>query len=350
MDLRPYLDDLEARIDVETEESLLADWRRFCAGKWDKEVFSPKRKRVARPSIPWPKVSVNQALEDLDAMVVQQYGHASQKTICGETGRVMAARGNYGVPILAMPFGPELFVMTEEHDSLPNCHPLGAERTRAWLDQGMPSLEHPYLQKVWAAGERFKEIARQYPKIGKYVWIYHPDFQGPMDVLELLWGSEIFVAFVDEPETVHRLLTLITDFYIAALKRWFVIVPPMDASVSCHWGMIQPGQVMIRDDSAMNLPPAYFEEFIKPYDERILKEFGGGVIHACGRVDHWSTFLAGMKDLRGFNMSQPHLNDMAKVLADTVDKGLLMLDMKPEAVRGFQAAGRKLHGRMLAYL
>jgi hypothetical protein len=347
MDLRPYLDDLESRINPETEEALLAQWRRFLTGKWEQDVFAPKRRSAAK-GIEWPKVPVNRTLDDLDAMVIQQYGGCSN-VINGEAGRVMAVRANYGVPILAMPFGCELFVMPEHMQSLPNCHPIGAERVKAWLDKGLPSVDHPYLQRVWAAGERYMQIKRQYPKIGKYVWIYHPDFQGPMDVLELIWGSDIFLAFVDEPETIHRLLTLITDFYIAAMKRWLSIVPQADPAISCHWGMLQPGQVMIRDDSAMNLPPAYFQEFIQPYDQRILNEFGGGVIHACGRVDHWSTFLAEMKGLRAFNMSQPHLNDMEKVLSDTVDKNVAILDLNPQAVRTLQSAGRKLHGRLLMF-
>ena len=349
MDLRPYLDDLEKRIDVEVEEDLLAQWRRFCAGKWPEDVFTPRRKRTAIKGIEWPKVSVNQALHDLDAMVIQQYSSCAE-TICGEAGRIMAVRANYGVVILAMPFGPELFVMDETMQALPNCHPIGGDKVKAWLDKGMPSLEHPYLQKVWAAGERFMQIKRQYPKIGKYLWIYHPDFQGPIDVLEVIWGSDFFLALVDEPETIHRLLTLITDFYIAAMKRWQSIVPQADPEISCHWGMLQPGQVMIRDDSAMNLPPDFFAEYIKPYDQRILQELGGGAIHACGRVDHWTGFLAEMKGLKALNMSQPHLNDMDKVLTDTVDRGVAIIDLNPGTVRDYLKAGRKMHGRILSYL
>jgi hypothetical protein len=190
------------------------------------------------------------------------------------------------------------------------------------------------------------DIKRRYPKIGKYMFVYHPDFQGPMDLLELLWGSEIFTAFVDEPQVVHRLLAQITDFYAAALHRWQSIVPNFDPALSCHWGHLQPGQIMLRDDSAMNLSPDYFQEFIRPYDQILLEAFGGGAMHACGRVDHYTPYLASMRGLKAFNMSQPHLNNLENVLRDTIDQNVLLLDLEPQAARAAQARGRKFHGRV----
>ena len=36
--------------------------------------------------------------------------------------------------------------------------------------------------------------------------VEQPDLQGPMDNLELLWGSELFYALYDLPDEIHALL------------------------------------------------------------------------------------------------------------------------------------------------
>lgn len=349
MSVEAYLEDLEAQINPEIEEDLLAQWRRFCRGQCPDDIFVPKRKAASPRKLQWPKFSANAALDDYDKMLLQQLDTCSW-TIHSAGGNMLGVRSNYGVPILAMPFGCELFMMEESTNTLPNCHPLGTEKFHEVIERGMPSIDHPYLQKVWEMGRRYMEIRRKYPKIAKYIFVYHPDFQGPMDVMELAWGSDMFLGFVDEPGFVHRALTVITDFYIAALRRWQSIVPNSDAEVSCHWNLMQPGQIMIRDDSAMNLPPDYFQEFIRPYDQRLLDTFGGGCIHACGRVDHYSPAFRDMPGLKAFNMSQPHLNNMEQVYHDTVDQGILLVGFPSgtakEARARTETGGRRFCGRM----
>ena len=96
-----------------------------------------------------------------------------------------------------------------------------------------------------------------------------------MDICEVLWGSSMFVALVEAPDLVTQLLELITDTYAKYMHTWTKVVP-FAGETSVHWAMMQTGNIMIRDDSAMNLSPRMFKKFIAPYDGRLLKEFGGG--------------------------------------------------------------------------
>ncbi len=348
MKTEDFLEDLESQIDPVIEDELLAQWQGFCLGGFRGDFFSPNRAATSPRKLEWPAVSVNTAMDDPDKMLIQQLGGCST-SLCAGNGLLLGVRSNFGVATLAMPFGTEIFVMDEATNELPTCRPLGTQKIHELAESGFcPSTDHPYLQKVYAMGRVFADVKAQYPKIGKYLLVYHPDFQGPMDLLELIWGSEIFTAFVDEPEFVHRMLRLITDFYIEAMLKWQTIMPLWDEDVSCHWSMMQPGQIMLRDDSAMNLSPAFFEDFILPYDQELLERFGGGCIHACGRVDHFSPLLPAIRGLTGFNLSQPHLNDMEKVLQNTIDKGLLLLGLPLGAAERIRSSGRQLHGRVHA--
>ena len=98
-----------------------------------------------------------------------------------------------------------------------------------------------------------------------------------------------------------------------------------------HWNNLwHKGSIVLRNDSAMNLSPELYEEFAAPYDGRLLKRYGGGIVHFCGRGDHYIEALSNINGLTGINMSQPHLNDMEKIYRCTVDKGLKILNFKAE--------------------
>ena len=62
-----------------------------------------------------------------------------------------------------------------------------------------------------------------------------------------------------------------------------------------------------------------------PYDAKLLERYGGGVIHFCGKGDHYIELLSRLPMVYGINMSQPECNDMEKIYRNTVDKGIKIL-------------------------
>jgi hypothetical protein len=349
--LTRYLDDLEARIDPQVEEQLLQAWRVFAAGDFTGEVFSPARPRACPPKVAWPKVTVNAALGDYDSMALQQYLGCSQVLEHGG-GELLNVRCNYGTSILPSLFGVELFIMDADLDTLPTSRPLNdPQAVKRLVAAGLPDLQGGYGRQVFEMAGRFLAIGRKYPNIGRYVHIYHPDLQGPMDICEVIWGSSIFYALHDQPGLVKALLELVTETYRAFMHAWMACVPSQpdglrEESFQAHWGFLHRGNLMLRDDSAMNLSPAMFREFIRPYDQRLLDEFGGGAIHFCGRGDHFVAEMSEMAGVYAINLSQPELNDMNTVFAYTVDRGINLLGLAREAAAAALAEGRHLHGRV----
>ncbi len=339
-----FLEDLEQHLDPAIENDLLDQWHRFWEGRSPDPLFVPQRTETAETSLQWPGTTVNDALEDTDQMVLQQYG-ACLNTLRKGGGAVLNVRANYGVGILPTLFGTELFLMDGEANCLPNVWPLGEDRLLAALDNGIPELDAGFGAQVFETGARFMQIAQQYPAIGEFVHIYHPDLQGPMDVCELLWGSDIFLALFDKTDLVKQCLELVTETYLAFMARWNTIVPPRP-DYSAHWGLLLKGSVVIRDDSAMNLSPDMFDEFIAPFNQRLLNELGGGMDHFCGRGDHFISRLADLEGLAAVNMSQPEYNDMETIFANTVDRGIRLLGLARSAGEQALAAGRDLGGRV----
>jgi hypothetical protein len=169
--------------------------------------------------------------------------------------------------------------------------------------------------------------------------------QGPMDICEVVWGSTIFYAALDEPALVKDLLELAVATYTTFMREWEKIVP-FRPEGNAHWGLYHRGKIMLRDDSAMNFSKRMFEEFVGPYDQRLLDEFGGGAIHFCGKGDHFIPAMAQLRGLYAINLSQPHLNDMEKVYRHTVDKGIKLLGLTREAAEAALARGRDLSGQV----
>jgi hypothetical protein len=101
---------------------------------------------------------------------------------------------------------------------------------------------------------------------------------------------------------------------------------------------------MLRDDSAMNFSPEHFDEFIKPWDQRLLDSCGGGAVHFCGRGDHYIESLCSLRNLHAVQLSQPELNDMERVYRATVDRGIRLLDLRRETAEAAIREGRDLRG------
>lgn len=345
--LKRCLEDLERRIVPQEEEELLQKWINFTEGKFDGDIFSPSRSKPSPPKVEWPKVSINAALEDYDMMALQQYGYCSDILASG-SGAMLGVRCNYGTSIIPLLFGVELFVMDEKMDTLPTSMPFNdIDAIKRIVDNGVPDIYQGYGIKVMEMAQRYLEIEEKYPKIGKYIQVYHPDFQGPMDICEVVWGSTMFYSLYDNTELVKALLEVVTETYIKFMNAWIELVPFREGG-NTHWSIFHKGNIMLRDDSAMNLSSDMFNEFIRPYDQRLLNEFGGGAIHFCGKGEHYISNLSEMEKLYAINMSQPEYNDMETIYANTVDEGIQIVGLNREAAEKAVARGRDLHGNVHA--
>ena len=343
---KKYLDELENRLDEDVEIALHQQWLDFCDGKFQGDIFSPRRLKVNFPTIDWPKIRVNDALGDYDLMALQQFSACSDELARG-MGALLNVRCNYGTSIIPALFGVDLFIMEPELDTLPTSWPIkgGTDAIKYLLDQGIPDLKRGWGARVLEMGAYFKEMMAPYPKIGRFVHLYHPDFQGPMDIVEVVWGSHLFYDLIDHPDLVKDFLNLVTETYIAFMRAW-VKIQPFAGEYSVHWGLMHRGHLMLRDDSAMNLSPAMFMEFIEPYDRRLLAEFGGGAIHFCGKGDHFIHRFPEIPGVYAVNLSQPEYNRMETIFINTVDQNISILGLARPAAEHALNKGLSLRGKV----
>ena len=131
--------------------------------------------------------------------------------------------------------------MDEELDTLPTSRPLhDVDAIERIIDAGVPDVHQGYGGRVLEMGKRYQAIAQEYPRIGKYVHVYHPDLQGPMDICEIIWGSTMFYSLYDRPDLVKALLEVVTETYITFMRAWTEIVPFREGG-NVHWGLFHKG-------------------------------------------------------------------------------------------------------------
>lgn len=339
------LEDIEKRIDPETENDYFMQWKDFLENRFKGDVFTPVRKKTSKAGVPYRNININDAIGDYELMLVSQMEGVSRAL--ERPSGTLDVRSNYGTGIMTSVLGAKIFVMPYEQNTLPTTYPAGSvDEIKKIIDKGVPSPLEGWGKNVFEMGEIFKEVFEKYPKISEYVSVYHPDAQGPLDICELLWGSDIFYSMYDEPELIHGMLRLSTDLYIKFMEKWFELFPNK-RDINSHWGsFMYKGYIVLRDDSAMNISSDFYEEFALPYDAELLDHFGGGAIHFCGRGDHYIEVMSGIKGLTGINMSQPHLNDMEKIYQNTVDKNIKLLGFNRKAAEKNVTRSGVFHGNM----
>ena len=327
-ELERYVEDIESRLDEEQEERVLADWLTWAHHENAEGPFRAAPRRPMPSKLTWPHVNINDAIAD-DTLSVYRELEALNRALASGSPFILRVRGNYGVGNVATSFGCPLFVMPRETDTLPNVKALGEEKTLALIGQPLPDLEAGNFAAVMRFAKNFGAIRAKYPKIRRFVRVEQPDLQGPLDNLELIMGSSpLFYAMYDDPDSVHALLDMIAKAMERFMNNWLATFPG-NASLASYFYHVEEGMLCIRDDSAMNLSPEMYAEFAAPYDGYLLEKFGG-IVHFCGRGDHYVDRLTALKGLKAVNMSQPHLNDMEKMFAYTIDRGLHLGITAPE--------------------
>ena len=166
----------------------------------------------------------------------------------------------------------------------------------------MEALEQPDVEKDGLCPHVLKFL--RYFKEHSDIPIGITDCQGPLTTaLQLLGYDKLFYWMYDYPEKIHKLMELVTDTLIKWIKKQKEVVGmPMD----CCWGnqgvYVPEGiGVWLSDDDAVLMPPALYDEFVAPYNDMLMKAFGGGIVHFCGTANHLIDSFNKMKYLRGIN-------------------------------------------------
>lgn len=217
-------------------------------------------------------------------------------------------RANFGCVLIASLFGAHV---EQVEENPPWVHPFETpEEFWEVIGRGVPDFSNGWIPRVKERYSFYREILAGRPELAAIVKLTLPDLQGPMDNLELLRGSDVFLDFYTDPERVQTALGTVAAAQVGLarhLARWVTDGP---AGWSHQHGFKFPGGILLRGDTSIMVSPQMYREQIKPHDERVLRELGGGGLHSCGKITHIAPEFLTLALGRCLDVGQPRMNDL----------------------------------------
>jgi hypothetical protein len=147
--------------------------------------------------------------------------------------------------------------------------------------------------------------------------VFPMDLQGAYDTAHIVYGDRIFYDMYDDPDFVHHLLELSCTAIILGMEECLKIISDSDKKIAHYNSLVMPrdkGGIKISEDTSTLLSKEQIEEFVAPYMKNILKYFGGGYIHYCGKNPHLFKVVMDEPLAFGLNLGNPEMHDMEYVL------------------------------------
>lgn len=175
----------------------------------------------------------------------------------------------------------------------------------------------------------YREILSDYPNLNQCIHLVLPDLQGPLDTLELLRGSEVYLDFMLDPELTAKALSLIADTQIQMARALQPLTTKRNDGFTFQQAVMIKGNILIRNDSAIMISPDMYRDQVAAYDERVLAALGGGGVHSCGKIDMNIPEILKLPSIKCFDLGQSYLNDVKSVYPIARAKKIPFLRIRP---------------------
>ena len=176
----------------------------------------------------------------------------------------------------------------------------------------------------------YREKLDDYPNCRQAVQISLPDMQGPMDTADILWGSEIFLMILQEPDLVTAMLDKIVRSMLTVIDYYRKLTyDRLDPLANTQHGYNIPGRLMIRNDSSIMVSPDTYQQMIAPHDARLIKEFGFGSFHFCGNGQHLVEPMLDIPGIRGLDFGQANMMDVDEIYKMVSPHKVALTCLKP---------------------
>ncbi len=151
---------------------------------------------------------------------------------------------------------------------------------------------------------RFKLHAERLPKD---VYLSGLDLGGPLlTCRDLLDTDLLYASFYDHPEQMHYLLNLATELQLEIVQTLVHTVGGKERLTSVDFDPIwapEPYKGFFSDDTAATISPKIFKEFCMPYNNRLLRPWGSGLLHNCGPHPCKNVYLEHDPKIKGLSLA-----------------------------------------------
>ena len=207
--------------------------------------------------------------------------------------------GLYGVHYIDRIFGSNVYFKSGQWYNDYLTTPIGELKD--------PDLEHDEtFQLSLRAAKRFAEVGGDFALFGL------PTIASTLNIAINLYGQEILMAMLEEPEAARADLETINRTLIRIHKAFMDILPQKQLQPVISWGRTQPpGYGQVCGCSTQLLSGELYREMVADLDDAVLATYEhGGMIHLCGsHAQHIETFR-NMKSLKAVQVNDRAAEDL----------------------------------------
>jgi len=164
-----------------------------------------------------------------------------------------------------------------------------------------PSLESGLMP------ENLRRLRHHAANLPPDVYLTGIDAGGPLNTCKDLLGTDLlYAAFYEEPKAFHHLLDLATDLQL----RMYRAIVEAAGGINRLTGIdFDPAwapekyKSFVSDDVCSTIGPNLFEEFSRPYNNRLFAPWGSGLMHNCGPHPSKPAYLHHTPKLKGLSLS-----------------------------------------------
>ena len=178
-------------------------------------------------------------------------------------------------------------------------------------------LENPWIQQCLRFREELQQVAERFTYLGRKgrVLDFTLNFDGPLTIATILFGTDIFLFLLEEPEKARELMLYITR---ACILRNQALLQLAGQPCKGEWGGIA-------DDSIQLISTALYEDIVMPAHELWFSEMSTSTpanrrrsIHLCGDATRHFPVISEKLGVSSFDTGFP------------VDHGALRRTLGPE--------------------
>jgi hypothetical protein len=238
-------------------------------------------------------------------------------------------RANFGTVLVASAFGARV---EQVEDNPPWVRPFESRAELvAGLDRCRADLTAGWMPRVVERYRFYHDALALYPPLPEVIRCVLPDLQGPVDTLEMLCGSALYVDLHDDPAFATHALETVAAAQVALARQLAPYVNDGPAGFSHQHGFMIRGSLLLRDDSSIMVSPRMYRRLIAPHDERVLRELDGGGIHSCGNFMHTVGAMLELPSVQCLDFGQSALNDVNTIYRQASERRIALVRVQATA-------------------
>lgn len=205
----------------------------------------------------------------------------------------------------------------------------------------------------WQSDNRWWEVVLQslvylHEQLADRAFVFLEGYHGPLEFLEMLRGSMLYLDLMTDPEAVHAALQHCDQALTQAYRRIEAEAPsPLPGKLARTLWM-PDALPFLSDDSNVLVSAEHYAEFGKPYDNAMFERFGGGFLHVHTSASHQRDNLMDMDALTIFHWRQdpktPRPIEDLDALMPAAKRKIVMISATADEIR--QHIDRLAEGRL----